>query len=99
MNRQKNLSKLEKEILMFIYPTSYFVVLFSGIEAILFGLGSIDRTWMPKADFNVLSWGYWLHVLGGFFAFISVVALFCNWYNSDDRLDEKDSYDEQGYND
>jgi len=65
--------------------------LMSAIEAILFGLGSIDRTWMPKVDFNILSWGYWLHVLGGFFTFISSVALFCNWYHR--RYDEMDSKD------
>ncbi|XP_067936139.1 uncharacterized protein [Watersipora subatra] len=65
--------------------------LLSTIEAILFGLGSIDRTWMPKIDFNTLAWGYWLHVIGGFCTFISAVALFCNWFSRRyEELDDKD---------
>ncbi|KAF6021006.1 pck [Bugula neritina] len=71
--------------------------IFSTIEAILFGMGSIDRTWMPKADFNILSWGYWLHVLGGFFTFISAVALFCNWFRRRFDESEKDSTSGQSH--
>lgn len=43
---------------------------------------------MPKIDFNYLSWAYWLHVLGGFFAFISTVSLICN------RMAEEDDFDQ-----
>ena len=67
----------------------------------MFGLGSLDRTWMPLVDFNILSWGYWLHVIGGFFAFISSVALFCNWLERryEDENDKVDSGSKSGNSD
>lgn len=72
----------------------FFVVIFTAIDAILFGLGSIDRTWMPKADFNHLSWGYWMHVIGGFFAFISFVGLLSKYINDrdEDQYEKDEKY-------
>ncbi|XP_013418803.1 uncharacterized protein LOC106179632 [Lingula anatina] len=54
-----------------IYLSAFLMVcacIIEGMVVIVFGALSGDRTWMPRPDFNYLSWSYAFAVLSGFVA-------------------------------
>jgi hypothetical protein len=66
------------------------VSMVSLVVAILFGVQTNDRYWMPRPDQNYLSWGFGFLIINAIFALASGVVLFMEGQNTYNALLRKE---------
>jgi hypothetical protein len=54
----------------------FLVTMISFVVAILFGVQTNDRYWLPRPDQNFLSWGFGFLIISAIFALIAGIILF-----------------------